>query len=309
MKTYDELRQQWNSCHGQGQVLVDSSHPLRMYLNINAEGNKEILIPVNRPEKRFKSTAAIGVRNYENKENKFLAIELLQPILESEYVCLCYDLIESSRHYPTRTESLKALFEALKKWYYLLADPKRDILPEREIRGLLGELQYMLDELTSGKDEQAVISAWKIHKDASRDFIFDDSWSEIKTVESTKDYITISSIEQLDHDTPGTLVVFKLDRTEETDPTGISLNGMVEEVRGIIGFQAETEFNQKILARGYTYNEQYDHLLFLFNGVSRYHVENDFPCITREMLPIAIIRAEYDLRLNQIERWRIDGQQ
>ena len=307
MKTYDELKQQWNSCHGQGQVLVDSTHPLRMYLNINADGNKEILIPVKRTEKRFKSTAAIGIRNYENKESKFLAIELLQPMLESEYVCLCYDLIESSRPYPSRTESLKALFEALKKWYYLLADPQREILPEREIRGLLGELQYMLDELASGKDELAVIGAWKTHKDASRDFIFDDKWSEVKTIESTKDYITISSIDQLDHDTSGTLVVFKLDKTEETDPTGISLNSMVESVRNVIGFQAETELNQKLLSRGYSYNEQYDHLLFLFKGVNHYHVDNDFPCITRDMLSPAIIRADYDIRLNQIERWHIDG--
>lgn len=309
MKTYEELRQQWNSCHGQGQVLVDSSHPLRMYLNINDSGNKEILIPVKRPEKRFKSTAAIGIRNYENKESKYLAIELLQTMLESEYVCLCYDLIESSRPYSSQAESLKSLFDALKKWYYLLADPRREILPEREIRGLLGELQYMLDELASGKDELTVIGAWKTHKDASRDFIFDDSWSEVKTIESTKDYITISSIDQLDHDTPGTLTVFKLDKTVETDQKGVSLNVMVEKVRNAIGFQAETELNQKLLSRGYSYNEQYDCILFLFQGVSHYHVDNAFPCITREMLSPAIIRADYDIRLNQIERWRTDGLQ
>ena len=307
MKTYDELKQQWNSCHGQGQVLVDAAHPLRMYLNINADGNKEILIPVKRPEKRFKSTAAIGIRNYENKDSKYLAIELLQPLLESEYVCLCYDLIESSRPYSSQVDSLKALFEALKKWYYLLADPQREILPEREIRGLLGELHYMLDELASGKDELSVIGAWKTHKDASRDFIFDDTWSEVKTIESTKDYITISSIDQLDHDTPGVLIVFKLDKTEETDPAGVSLNSMVESVRNMMGFQAETELNQKLLSKGYSYNEQYDHLLFLFKGVNHYHVDNDFPCISRDMLSPAVIRADYDIRLNQIERWLIDG--
>lgn len=308
MKTYDELKQQWNSCHGQGQVLVDSTHPLRMYLNINVDGNKEILIPVKHPEKRFKSTASIGIRNYENKDSKYFAIELLQPKLESEYVYLCYDLIESSRSYSSCTESLNALFEVLKKWYYLLADPRREILPEREIRGLLGELQYMLNEIVSGKDELAVIDAWKTHQDASRDFVFDDSWSEIKTIESTKDYITISSIDQLDHDTPGMLAVFKVVKTEETDPTGISLNDMVKKVRNMIGFQAETELNQKLLSRGYSYNEQYDHLLFLFKGVSLYCVDEEFPCITRNMLPRAIIRADYDIRLNQIERWKVDGQ-
>ena len=307
MKTYDELKQQWNSCHGQGQVLVDATHPLRMYLNINEDGNKEILVPVKRQEKRFKSTAAIGFRNYENKDSKYLAIELLQPVLESEYVCLCYDLIESSRPCFSQGESLKALFEALKKWYYLLADPQREILPEREIRGLLGELQYMLDEIVAGKDEMDVIGAWKIHKDASRDFVFDAEWAEVKTIESTKDYITISSIDQLDHDMPGSLIVFKLDKTEITDPLGISLNTMVEKLKNEVSFSAETELNQKLLSRGYSYNEQYDHLVFLFRGANRYNVDNDFPCITRDMLSPAIIRADYDIRLNMIERWIVDG--
>lgn len=307
MKTYDELRQQWNSCHGQGQVLVDASHPLRMFLNINAEGNKEILIPVTHPEKRLKSTAAIGIKNYENRESRFVAIELLQPALESEYVCLCFDLIESSRPFLSRPEALKALFEALKKWYYLLADSKRGILPEREIRGLLGELQYMLDELNDGKDEHAVINAWTIHKDASRDFIFDDSWCEVKTIESTKDYITISSIEQLDHDSLGQLVVFKLDRTDDYDPSGISLNALVEKVRDRVGFQAEAELNQKLISKGYSYNEQYDQIVFLLKNKYCYKVDDAFPCITKASLPAAIIRADYDIRLSMIERWRVNG--
>ena len=153
-----------------------------------------------------------------------------------------------------------------------------------------------------------MINAWKTHKDASRDFLFDDSWSEVKTIESTKDYITISSIEQLDHDSSGNLVVFKLDRTETTDIIGISLNDLVENVRNRLGFQAVTEFNQKLLSKGYTYNEQYDLLLFLFKGVSCYRIDDDFPCITRELLSPAIIRADYDIRLSQIERWRINGQ-
>ena len=82
---------------------------------------------------------------------------------------------------------------------------------------------------------------------------------------------------------------------------------MVENVRNRIGFQAETELNQKLLSRGYSFNEKYDHYMFQFKGTNRYRVENDFPCITRELLPSAIIRADYDIRLSQIERWRING--
>ena len=306
MKTFDELKQQWNSCHGQGQVLVDANHPLRMYLNINSKGNKEILIPITRWEKRFKSTAAIGISNYESKSNKYFAVELLQPQLEAEYVCLCFDLIESSRHCSSSSDARRVLFDSLKKWFYLLAESKHDILPENEIRGLLGELKYMLWEIDSGKEDITVIDAWKIHKDSSRDFIFDDTWSEVKTAESTKDYVTISSIEQLDHDSPGTLIVYKLDKTSETDPSGVSLNDMVELLRNKIGFQAESLLNQKLLSKGYVFNEQYDSILFLIKGCNHYKIDNSFPQIKRNALSSAILRAQYDLQLAQIERWRIN---
>lgn len=307
MKTYDELSQQWNNCHGKGQILVDSSHPLRMFLNINDKGNKELLVPTPRDEKRFKSTAAIGITNYKNQESRYLAIELIQSSLETEYICLCYDLIESSRNYNSSKESLKALFESFKKWYFLLSDPRREILPDREIRGLLGELQYIIDELNSGANEDIIIGAWRIHKDASRDFVFDSTWSEIKTIEPTKEYITISSLEQLDHDADGKLIIYRLESVEETNPLGVSLNQKVTEIRDRIGFQAETVFNQKLLSKGYSYHEQYDVLLYSFAGKSVYHVDETFPCILKDNLSPAIIRANYDIRISQIERWHIDG--
>lgn len=307
MKTSEELSQQWNNCHGTGQILVDSSHPLRMFLNINNKGHKELLVPTPRDEKRFKSTAAIGVNNYKNQDNRYLAIELIQSSLETEYICLCNDLIESSRNYKSSTDSLKALFESFQKWYYLLADPRREILPEREIRGLIGEVQYILDELDSGMDEDTIIDAWKTHKDASRDFVFDATWSEIKTIEPSKDYVTISSLDQLEHDSLGRLIVYKLRRVGETDPCGLSLNNKIAEVRSRIGFQTEIIFNKKLLSKGYSWHEQYDNLLYTFDGRAVYQVDESFPCIQKSKLSAAIVRATYDIRISQIERWHIDG--
>ena len=48
MKTCDELANRWNNCQG-GQILVDHTHPLKMYLNVNEENRKELLIPVLNP--------------------------------------------------------------------------------------------------------------------------------------------------------------------------------------------------------------------------------------------------------------------
>lgn len=307
MKTYEELIQQWNSCVRGGQVLVDSTHPLRMFLNVNENAEKEILIPVKEREKRFKQTIAIGIANYDTSSGKYFAIRLLLPELETEFVCLCFDLIESSRNCTTENAARKVVFDTLKKWYSLLADSRREILPEREIRGLFGELQYMVDELGRGVEDQTLVDGWTIHKDASRDFIFESSWSEIKTIEPTKDYVTISSIEQLDHDCDGRLIVYRAEKTELMGMGGESLNDKVEEVRNKLGFQAELMFNQKLLAKGYAYNSLYDDILLVCKGKEVYIVDESFPRISKDMIHDSIVRATYDIRLNSINNWRSNG--
>lgn len=304
MKTYNDLISRWDACNG-GQLLVDHQHPIKnLYLNINKKGNRELLVPVPQPINRFKSTEAIGVSNYKNRDTYFFAIELLSESLVNEYASLCFDLIQSSRGCATQAEALDMLFATFRKWYFLMADVRFDILPMREIRGLMGEIKYMIDELSSGRSEDMVVNAWTIHKDASRDFIFDDTWNEVKTIQSTSDYITISSLEQLDHDMDGTLTVYRLDQVSKEKPKTYTLNSIVNELRGILSVAAEADLNQKLLAKGYTYNEQYDTYVFSFVQKTRYIVNESFPRISKASLSSAISAAKYDILLGEIEEWR-----
>ena len=91
MKTYDDLLSRWDSCRG-GQILVDHQHPIKnMFLNINEKGNRELLIPVKKPIKKFQSTEAIGITNYKAPGSYYFAIELLSENLVKEYACLCFE--------------------------------------------------------------------------------------------------------------------------------------------------------------------------------------------------------------------------
>lgn len=306
MKTYKELVTQWSKCQGSGQVLVDHNHPLRMYLNINTNGNKELLIPIESPEKRFKSTLVIGINNYHNDNKFFWAIELLNSEYEEEYISLCFDLIESSRTCADEQKSRIQLFEVFKKWLRLFEEPPKDILPEKEIKGLIGELSYICEEIDLGRDCSEIIQAWTVHKDSSRDFIFDDTWAEIKTIESTKDYITISSIEQLDNDVEGTIEVYKLIREKETESGAFSLNDLVDKVKTLLDIKNETVLNYKLLSKGYSYNEKYKDYCYSIVSKETFDVKEDFPRLRRIDLPEAISSAKYDIKLAQIERWRVD---
>lgn len=305
MKTCEELLKQWDMCNGSGQVLVDYRHPLRMYLNINPEGHRELIIPVERPEHRFEATYAIGVRNYENKKTNYYAIELLLPDLEKEYLSLCFDLIESSREFDSAATSRQALFQTFKKWYALLSKKPLGILPLNEIRGLLGEIQYIIDEIKASRSDVLLANAWKIHKDSSRDFVFDDTWDEVKTIETSKNYVTISSLDQLNNDTEGRLVIYRLNSSNGIH--SFDLNGKVDELKSVVGFQAESELSRKLLAKGYSYNAEYEKHRFVFDGRMDFRVDDQFPKIRRADVDPAILNAKYDLDIGRIRRWLVDG--
>lgn len=303
MKTCSELIEQWNKCKGKGQILVDHNHPLRLYLNVNTRGNKELLVPIEASENRFSSTLVIGINNYHNDNKRYLAIELLDSEYQDEYYSLCFDLIESSREAENEKQSRTQLFATFRKWYQLFTEVSSGILPEREIKGLIGELSFIKDEIEKNVNPFVVINAWCVHKDSSRDFIFDDDWAEIKTIDNSKEYITISSIEQLDHDMRGSIVVYKVKRTKEQK--AISLISLISLIKGMIDSKTDALFSYKLLSKGYTYAEEY--LEFCYQMVSKdvYIIKEGFPRLRRKNLPQAIRAAKYDLQLDSIEEWRV----
>ncbi len=301
MKTYDELEIQWGLCNG-GQILVDSKHPLKMYLNINEAGHRELLIPVKKPIKRFQSTVAIDVKNYRSVDNVFFAIELLDDSLVREYVCLCFDLIESSRKATTEEVALDILILTFGKWYAIMNRVRSDILPENELRGLMGEIKFVIDSICAGKNPEEVINAWTIHKDADRDFIFDEDWYEIKTVTSSSDYISISSLEQLNHDCKGYLVIYRLDKCDSEN--AITINILVERLREMLDSETEAVANRVLLSKGYVNKEAYNKYTYIFANVQKYFVNDSFPKITRDDVPDAIMSAKYDINIRSIEDWR-----
>lgn len=301
MNTYDDLEIRWGLCNG-GQILVDSKHPLKMYLNINEVEHRELLIPVKKPIKKFQSTEAIDVKNYKSADNLFFAIELLDDSLVREYVCLCSDLIESSRKATTEETALDILILTFKKWYAIMNRVCTDILPENELCGLMGEIKFVIDAICAGMNPEEVINAWTIHKDADRDFIFDDNWFEIKTVKSSSDYISISSLEQLYHDCNGYLVIYRLDKCDSEN--AITINSLVEQLRGMLDSDVETVANRVLLSKGYVNKDVYNKYTYIFSNEQKYLVNDSFPKITREDVPDAIMAAKYDIYIRSIEPWR-----
>lgn len=306
MMINEQFEQRWETCRD-GQILVDSSHPLRLLLSVSEDANKQLLVPTPQEINNIKSSSAIKVTNGLCLAQHYLIIELINPTLTKEFVYLCIDLIEKSRNMQNEKEALKMLLNSFLKWQQLFDATRQDILSIEEIKGLIGELLFIIFEIKEGKNANEVLFAWKTHKDAARDFIYDDCWYEIKSTQSTSDYVTISSIEQLDHKNNGELVVYFIDKKQTQGNNIITLPIVIDIVSNLLTQATDiAEYRKKLLSKNYIYHQEYDHIFFECVNKNRYIVNGNFPKITKDKLPEQIVSAKYDISLQGIKNWLIE---
>ena len=62
----------------------------------------------------------------------------------------------------------------------------------------------------------------------------------------------------------------------------------------------------RLLAYGYYFDKAYDHTGFRYNGMSKYKVDQTFPCLRKKQIPISVQNAKYDLVLAAIEPFKED---
>lgn len=135
---------------------------------------------------------------------------------------------------------------------------------------------------------------------ADQDFIIDNTWFEVKTVSSGANDVQISSVEQLDCETTGELVLLFADKTTKSNQraqTPISV------YRSLIDMMPDSElqfrFQVRLMHVGFYPRLEYDTdaCAFEVKGSHSYVVTSDFPCLRRCNLPIAVNNAKYSLSL------------
>ena len=110
----------------------------------------------------------------------------------------------------------------------------------------------------------------------------------------------ISSLEQLDSDKNGELIVYSLEKMSPAY-NGISLNKLILETRQMFSSADEADtFLAKVAMQGYEYNNYYDEFVFEVSGLMRYKVTDQFPKLTHANVPKEITKANYDLALAEI---------
>ena len=255
---------------------------------------------------RILGSDVIAVEQY--KDGDFLTLRFsLENNDLLEYFCtFCQDLLDSVKV----TNDDETAYHTLRSRYYSwkqLFRPDNARLTEAEIMGLIGELLFLKDYMIPNRGVDIALESWMGPEKTHKDFSDQQDWFEIKTINFGKESVRISSIEQLDSDIDGTLVIYELEKMSPSFE-GIRINQLVNSIISMMvnTHQRET-FMAKLQLFGFDFSNENNNLVFALRNQFKYRVDNkNFPRLNRVLLPEAITRAQYELLLSEIERFKLN---
>lgn len=282
---------------------VSANHPLELYLGLNVEGLKTLRFNGN-----FKPQKVVGNQTLDIKQivNSNGSHSILFSFNSKEnfslFYSFCLDLISSTEN-SLQEKGYVDLINRYNSWKKLFYSNKK-ILDENEILGLIGELYFLKNYAFERFGESEALKGWSGPEPTHKDFSFNEEWFEIKSINNSKTYINISSIEQLDSNNLGHLYVYSFEKMSP-DFNGETLNLLVKDVIEELSLDNDRDyFIEKLKKVGYAYDDQYDNYVYNFKGLKRYIVNENFPRLKAENMPKGIVNVKYNILLSNIESFK-----
>lgn len=305
MITICDLYKKWNSIlpFSGGFLLVSDDHPLSFHIGYTNEQMCFMVLDTGEI-KNLPSSKSISLKNIEIERGKYaLQFILNYPVLDELFVKLCWDLMEISKKNEKPVNSIILRFN---NWLRLLQKRAEGLLSGQSQKGLIGELLFLKD-LVALENTSYALSSWVGPEGSDQDFVFENTWVEIKTTTIASSSVIISSIQQLDREEEGNLVVYFIDRSTSQSQNNFSLYDLVSEVGKLLPIDAVDMFYTKLAMYGYyTKDEEcYQNIKFRLKEKRTYKVDNSFPKLTRKNIPSEVVNAEYVIDLLAIDSHKV----
>ena len=191
-------------------------------------------------------------------------------------------------------------------WQRLLPYYRRGKMSFERQKGLLGELLFF-QKLIEKYGSQYAVDAWCGPDGSDQDYLFESTWAEVKAIALASESVKISSLEQLNQETDGTLVVYVLEKSTPGDQR-ITLPDIVADIRQQLTADVLVldKFNMKLFKYGYRDRDEDDYRQNCFRLIETriYEVTDVFPKLTRKNVPPEVSVCKYELSLPSLEIYR-----
>ena len=286
---------------------IEMSHPLKVRIGHNETAHKSLSIEIDKERKNIPSSAAISSVNKLLRSGKWsFELQLMDHAYDEEFVRLCWDILAGSQNCASEKEAFDVFIKKYLSWQKLLQYRKDRDFSVQQQKGLLGELLY-LKELLDEVGISTAVEAWQGPEGSDQDFVLDTTWAEVKSVTLEASSVKISSMEQLQQEVDGCLVVYRLEKTKP-GVNHINLCEVVHEIADVLSAEPELHdiFNMKLFKYGYKRQDESKYAENFFRMVERceYEVNQSFPKITHKNQHVAVVACSYELSLAAIEVFR-----
>lgn len=273
----------------------------------NSEGRYTFLLSLNAdggdwgppPELRG---IAIG---YYRGERQFQLVLNDSSDWEMFYV-LCHDLMQATDQADTPRALMDAMMARLLRWQRLLSRGPRRILDDQAIRGLIGELLFLRNELLPRFRAHA-IDFWQGPDRLPQDFVVGGYLFEVKThLTGDAPKISIASPSQLwSGGAPLFLVVTPLAHCGRQTQGAVTLPELVDELAKQLAGKPQLEtFEARLADFGYVPYPEYLDATYSAGSTSCFEIREGFPKIVSGAIPDGLEDVRYAIRIDACEPFR-----
>lgn len=281
----------------------DGEHPYDVFLGVDKNGRKSLALVMNAKRERITSTKTIDVQFYKRKDGQLmLSFSLEDDDLKDIFYKFCEDIIESTR----LNQRENSFAPAIDRWNTWIQFFSKSALPlsENEVLGLIGEIYFLQNVMLEKYGQDMALESYIGTDLAHKDFEVLNTWYEVKSIHNGVRAVRISSIEQLDSDIDGKLVVLTFDRGTPSYEGNITLNKLITTFRAGLDRKWQLLFDQKMRKARYIEDERYDDYNHIFVNLDAYSVGEGFPKLTKISLPEGVTKASYEIDISAIQRFK-----
>lgn len=302
-----ELREKWNAINYYSGVALKLSvnHPLEWYVRYATPEHKSVVIVSQKAIAKIDSSKCIDASCNQRKDGKYaISFTLMNKKQEDVFITMAGDIIEHS-NVDNDDIALKKVLHRYNAWLKLLDHKNDAILGSNTQKGLIGELLFLKEKIEAGMSPSIALAGWGGPEGADQDFVYADCWHEIKSTGASSVVISISSVEQLDRNDEGELVIYRIDNCAPDHPKSFTLYGLVHNIIDLILQHGEDpdELILKLGSAGYIDMKEYDKQYSKVTSKQIYSVNDSFPKIRRNDIPTEITNVEYQIDIPSIKGW------
>lgn len=284
---------------------IDPDYKVNIFLGYNDDGQMSMILTENGKEERVQSSKLIDVHLKRREDRKLaLSFDLIDLAYAPMFTMFCKDMIVVCE----RAGKDMAISSALIRWKYwkeMFGKKKSQLLDKQEIKGLIGELFVLKHRMIPAYGVRDAVNGWLGPLAGHKDFEIRRTWYEIKTINDGAVQVIVSSLEQLESEVDGHLILVRVDETSENNDKALNLNKMVLQITDMIEDpEILEEFRTKLDNIGYTADEEYDRSNYIVKGSDMYMVNDDFPRLRRSEMNNAIGNVKYTILIAGITEFK-----